>query len=64
MGWLKVKTNHNLISNMVYEAPSSIIILATKASTPPSQGMETILTLEKEIDLEPLAYNAWSATFR
>jgi hypothetical protein len=50
------------MSNMVYEAPSSTIILAMKASTPTSQGMETILTLEKELDLEPLAYNAWSAT--
>jgi hypothetical protein len=47
MGWLKVKTNHNVISNMVYEAPLSTIILAMKASTPTSQGMETILTLEK-----------------
>jgi hypothetical protein len=49
---------------MVYETPSSTIILAMEASTPTSQGMETILTLEKELDLEPLAYNAWSATFR
>jgi len=64
MGWLKVKTNHNMISTMFYEAPSSTIILAMKASTPTSQGMETILTLEKGLDLELLAYNAWSATFR
>lgn len=49
---------------MVHEASSSTIILAMKASTPTSQGMETILTLEKELDLEPLAYNAWSAPFR
>ncbi len=49
---------------MVYETPSSTIILAMKASTPTSQGMETILTLEKELDLEPLAYHAWSATCR
>jgi hypothetical protein len=56
MDWLKVKTNHNVISNMVYEAPLSTIILAMKASTPTSQGMETILTLEKELDLELLAY--------
>ncbi len=49
---------------MVYGAPSSTIILVMKASTPTSQGMETILTLEKELDLEPLACNAWSATFR
>jgi hypothetical protein len=41
---------------MVYEAPSSTMILAMKASTPTSQGMETILTLEKELDLELLAY--------
>jgi hypothetical protein len=59
-----LKTNYNLISNMVYETPSSTIILAMKASTPTSQGMETILTLEKELDLEPLAYHAWSATCR
>jgi len=56
MGWLKIKTNHNLISNMVYETPLSTIILAMKASTPTSQGMETILTLEKELDLQLLAY--------
>jgi hypothetical protein len=56
MGWLKIKTNQNLISNMVYEAPSSTMILAMKASTPTSQGMETVLTLEKELDLELLAY--------